>query len=92
MIPARGPSDALTEVDAADHPIDVVVTELALPDVSGQKLASFIHQRLPETPILVLCDQTVTRSGFLPPTAVLLEKPFSREQLASALGLTHLSN
>lgn len=86
VIPARGPSVALTEVDAAERRIDVVVTELALPDVSGQKLAVFIHQRLPHTPILILCDQAIARSGSLPPTAVLLEKPFTRDQLTTALG------
>lgn len=86
VIPVRGPSDALTEVDTADRPIDLVVMELALPEVSGQKLASFIHQRLPQVPILILCDHAVPRSGSLPPTALLLEKPFSSDQLSAALG------
>jgi CheY-like chemotaxis protein len=85
IIEARGPDEALAEIEHRAAEIDLVVSELSLPEVNGPKLASFIAQRRPFIPIVLLCDQTVPSHIGLATRAVFLMKPFTREQLAESI-------
>lgn len=83
VIEAPGPDDALAEIERESSQVDLLVTELTLPDLSGSKLSAFVHQRRPSLPILLLCDQAVPAP--VPQDTRYLEKPFTRNQLAAAL-------
>jgi CheY-like chemotaxis protein len=74
---------------------DLVVTDLAMPDLTGFEVIGILHAEAPTLPILAISgslmvtdQELVGRAGRL--GAQLLGKPFSREQLmaavASALG------
>ncbi len=85
VIEATGPDDALAMIEDPGTDIDVVVSELSLPEVSGSKLASFVSASRPLTPVVLLCDvpvpdkvQTAAPAGFLP-------KPFTSDQLARTI-------
>jgi CheY-like chemotaxis protein len=76
---ANSGQKALEIVEKNDVTIDLVITDLVMPAMSGRELVERIHQLLPETPIL--CT-----SGFVRPTGqehedVYLQKPFTSQDL-----------
>lgn len=80
VVSAASPSQALVEEQALDR-LDLLLTDVQLPDISGLELASRIKARRSELRILYM-------SGFVPDRgdaelqgADLLRKPFSNEQL-----------
>jgi two-component system cell cycle sensor histidine kinase/response regulator CckA len=84
VIAADTPQDALRLLDADDRSIDLLLTDLVMPQMDGHELARRVHERLPGLRVLYMsgyADTVVTRnvSHELPP---LLEKPFSAGDLA----------
>ncbi len=83
----QGGSDAITHLRSGAV-IDVVVTDVVMPDVSGWEVFQTARQRSPSMPIIFV-------TGFIPktlwtnvsgdPRAVVLDKPFTFEKLESAL-------
>ena len=79
---------ALGLIQAGDQPIDAMVVDVRLPDVSGVDLVGIIRETRPGTPALFI-------SGYAQPVvehpelqAVLqpfLPKPFTPEQLVAAV-------
>jgi PAS domain S-box-containing protein len=71
----------------SDSQFDVVVTDYAMPGVTGLDLATKIREMKPNLPIVI-----ATGYAELPPHATLgfprLNKPYSQEQLAEALQTT----
>ena len=84
VIEACGPDQALTEIESPTE-IDLVLSELSLPDVSGPKLASFISKRRPSIPVVLLCDQRVPDTIIPADYAVYLNKPFTSDELADVI-------
>jgi DNA-binding NtrC family response regulator len=89
VIEAKGPDDALALIENSTTSIDVVVSELSLPEVSGSKLASFVSASRPATPVVLLCDLPLPDTVQAGPGVAFLPKPFTRDQLARMIG--HLS-
>jgi PAS domain S-box-containing protein len=73
---ARTGEDALEQL--AEHPVDLVLTEVALPGIGGARLLERLHQEHPDLPALALSsvDAPDTVSGV--PTLI---KPFSHARL-----------
>ena len=85
VIEASGPDEALAEIEHRADEIDLVISELSLSEVSGSKLASFVTQRRPNIPIVLLSDQPVPLPAAIAARAAFLTTPFSRDQLAGAI-------
>jgi CheY-like chemotaxis protein len=78
---ASGP-EALTL--AADHPFDLLLTDLVMPEVSGSELAHRIHQMHPEVAVLFMSgysQDVLAPHGALDADAPLIQKPFAAEEL-----------
>jgi two-component system cell cycle sensor histidine kinase/response regulator CckA len=74
----------------AQHPgrIDLLLTDVVMPGLSGPKLADEIRTAHPEIRTLYMSgytDDEIDRGGRLDERAVLLEKPFTGERLALAV-------
>ncbi len=75
---------------AAIHPFDILVTDLAMPVMTGQELISRLRHQRPELPVVVM-------TGYLPPGTLsmlfprgdgplaLLHKPFMLEELLAVV-------
>ena len=76
--------DALDQILQAEHPIDLVLTDLVMPGFNGRELADAIHRLRPELPVLfmsgysaeIIADRNALHQG-----GKFLQKPFSNDQL-----------
>ena len=87
---ARDADHALAILGDPGRPIDLVLTDLLMPGISGRELAARIRELRPELPVVYMSAYTAdvlerlqeTEPGAAP---VVLEKPFSQRQLLDAL-------
>ncbi|MGH9706015.1 MAG: PAS domain S-box protein [Candidatus Acidiferrales bacterium] len=75
---------------AAMHagPVQLLMTDVVMPGISGRELADRIKRLRPEIKILYMSgytDQAVVHHGILESDAILLQKPFTLAALASKL-------
>src|SRR5262245_23628062 len=87
-VPARDRASALRTID--EQPIDVLLTDVALPDGSGIALACAISERFPRVPIIVSSGYGAALGGnrvesAIRPDVLTLPKPFDIDQLRHAL-------
>ena len=67
-----------------DRPVDLVVTDVVMPGMSGVELARELGVRWPDTPILYISGYTesvISEKGILKEGVQLLNKPFTPEEL-----------
>lgn len=80
---AESGAEAL-ELAASDVPIDVLLTDVVMPGLSGNDLAERIHDRRPGLPVIFMsgyAERDLHRRGLLPPGVPLLQKPFQLAEL-----------
>jgi DNA-binding NtrC family response regulator len=85
---ARNGIDALEQTRANDLAIDVLVTDVVMPEMGGRELAQHLRRRRPDLPILYITGYTddARMLGELYSTeARLLEKPFTASALEMAV-------
>jgi CheY-like chemotaxis protein len=84
VLEARDGYHALALVEQQKH-IDVVLTDLAMPELGGRELAQRLAAIRPGLPVIFMSgytDDDLTRRGLLEAGAPYLEKPFSPQDLA----------
>ena len=86
VLAAATPVAALALAEEAD--IDLLVTDMIMPEMTGRELASRLRERQPALPTLFVTGydaDMVGEGGHLPPCTDALTKPFSRAQLTAAV-------
>jgi DNA-binding response OmpR family regulator len=71
-------------VGEQDRQVDLLLTDVMLPEMSGPDLARILAAQQPGLPVLYMSgytDTTVVRGGQLDPGAMFLPKPFGPETL-----------
>ena len=84
VVEARHGVDALKIVDAGAQPIDLVLTDLVMPEMGGRELVERLRARQPALKVLYMSgysERAVTVDGVMPPATGFMEKPFTLEQL-----------
>jgi PAS domain S-box-containing protein len=74
---------------AADPSVDLVVTDVVMPEVSGRALADQLEAFRPGLPVLFVSGYTeedVVRRGLFEPGRPFLAKPFTPEAIAAKVG------
>jgi CheY-like chemotaxis protein len=85
VLPARNGIEALEVVGQRGHAIDLVISDVVMPRMSGRALADALRERWPHLKMLFMSgytDDALSRHGALEQGVVLLEKPFSPKRLA----------
>ena len=83
VLTAAHPDEALAM--ARDGvPIDMLITDIVMPGMSGPELASCLTERQPGLPVMFISGYTDSPDA-LPPGANLLQKPFTRTALLRAV-------
>lgn len=83
---ARQGVEALTMIEQYTAPIDLLITDVVMPQISGQALAEQIRAMRPQIKVLYMSgytDDTVFRHGLLTTEMAFLAKPFSPQTLAA---------
>jgi two-component system cell cycle sensor histidine kinase/response regulator CckA len=79
---------ALAMVTVPGFAVDLVVTDLIMPQMGGIEMISRIHGLRPNLPVLFLSGYTedaLTANGAIVPDVHFLQKPFTRGELARAV-------
>jgi two-component system, cell cycle sensor histidine kinase and response regulator CckA len=88
VIEAANGHEALAVVQAGESRVDVVLTDLAMPELGGRELARRLREGWPNLPVIFMSgytDDDVTRRGLLEAGVPFLEKPISPEILTRKL-------
>jgi CheY-like chemotaxis protein len=83
------PADALKVLSDPAEQIDILVTDVVMPGMSGVELATRAHELRPELPILYMSgysQELMVYRSTLPAESKVLQKPFSRHDLLAAVG------
>ncbi len=84
VLAASSPGEAVTLVGEQRLPVDLLVTDVMLPEMSGPDLAKILAAQQPGLPVVYMSgytDTTVVRGGPLDHGATFLPKPFGPETL-----------
>jgi two-component system cell cycle sensor histidine kinase/response regulator CckA len=88
VLVARTGDEALTELDREPGHVDLVLTDVIVPDIGTDQLAHEVRTRYPEVPFLYMSgysrDEMVPR-GRLGGEQPFLQKPFTAQQLTRAV-------
>ena len=77
-------ADALRIVEAGEPAIDLVITDLVMPEMGGRELVERLRARHPGLKVLFMSgysERAVPSDGVMPPGTGFVEKPFTVEQL-----------
>jgi two-component system cell cycle sensor histidine kinase/response regulator CckA len=86
VVEAHHPLEALTLCRKAERPIDLLVSDVVMPDMSGIELANELRRLQPDLRVLLMSGYSglaMTRQGELNPNVPFLEKPFSPDTVAA---------
>jgi two-component system cell cycle sensor histidine kinase/response regulator CckA len=70
------------------EPIDAVLSDVVMPHLNGPELAAALHAEFPAVPVLYMsgyADPLMSEQGLLDPSVTVVGKPFTAEQLLTAL-------
>jgi hypothetical protein len=90
VLSASSGQDALGILSGYEGPIDLLVTDVVMPRMSGDELAQQIAERFPAVRVLFVsgyADEVLGRHGTLDADIDLLRKPFSAVDLARKIRL-----
>jgi len=85
MLTAADGRTALELAETHPGPIDLLITDVIMPELSGRQVADRLMERLPKLKVLYVSgytDDAIVRHGILEPGIAFLQKPFSPESLA----------
>jgi CheY-like chemotaxis protein len=81
--------EALATMTSYEGKIDVVITDLVMPEMNGAELAAQLAERWPSQNVLFVSghtEQAIDQSGLLPSGVSFLQKPFKTRELVAKLG------
>jgi CheY-like chemotaxis protein len=88
ILEAGGGPDALRIFDQHQGSIDLLLTDVIMPQMSGRELAERLRLRQPSLKVLYVSgytDDMLAHHGMLEPDVFLLPKPFAPDELAKKL-------
>ena len=83
------PTDAITVLADAATQVDILVTDMVMPGLSGVELARRAQDLRPGLPVLYMSgssQELAAQRGTLPAGSKVLRKPFTRRDLLEAVG------
>ncbi len=86
VLEAAGPEEALSLCEREGDGIDLLLTDIVMPGLSGGELARRLQRRFPGLRVLYMSafsGETLVEEGRLDQGLPTLEKPFTQEQLAA---------
>lgn len=88
VVEAPSPGKALVLLDAAGSKVDLLLSDLVMPGMSGLELAVSMREARPGIPVLLMSGYTagtLPGDATLPPGVSLIRKPFTRAALLGSV-------
>ena len=85
VIESLSPEEAIEKVKQAEQKIDLVITDVIMPDMNGSEMLDLINEIRPGIRHLFMSGYTsdiIAHRGVLDPGRQLIQKPFSNKDLA----------
>jgi PAS domain S-box-containing protein len=89
VLTAAGAAEALTKADQHEGRIDLILTDVIMPEVLGKELVATLAAGRPESRVLYMSGYArpfLASTGTLEPGVMLIEKPFSAAVLLERIG------
>lgn len=86
VLTANTPGKAITLAEQHPQGIDLLVTDVVMPEMNGRDLANRLHTLIPGIRVLFMSGYTpniVINRGILDEDVCVIQKPFSRKELAA---------
>lgn len=80
--------EALRFCEQGDNQIDLLLTDVIMPEIAGDELANEVRSSRPDLPVLFMSgysEAIIERQRTRPDNSDLIEKPFTSEQLLDAV-------
>jgi two-component system, cell cycle sensor histidine kinase and response regulator CckA len=84
VLTAANGDDALRVLEQHQQPVDMMITDVVMPGISGRTLAERLREIRPETKVLYMSgytDDVILKHGILAGGAPFLSKPFNASDL-----------
>lgn len=88
VLTAKNPVSALKKVDAFDQPIDLLITDVMMPEMNGKELSEKLKELYPSIRSLYMSGYTanvIAHNGVIDRETNFIQKPFTRIQLAKSV-------
>jgi CheY-like chemotaxis protein len=88
VLPAENGAKAIKLSKAYGGAIDLLLTDVIMPDVNGRQLADIFSKERPETKVVYMSgytDDVIAPHGILEADVTLIKKPFTPQKLTSML-------
>jgi len=88
VLPASNGKEALALVDAYSDQIDLLITDVLMPELTGPELARTLLSIRPGLKVIYISgysDGSLARDGILNPETILMHKPFTIRALTATL-------
>jgi two-component system, cell cycle sensor histidine kinase and response regulator CckA len=96
VLPANTPGECCNLAKSHNGPIDLLVTDVIMPETNGLELANEVHTIRPDTRCLFMSGYSadvIARHGILSPDINFIEKPFSLQSFTEKItAVLHGSN
>jgi CheY-like chemotaxis protein len=90
VLEAATPGEALRAVERHSGAIQLVVTDVVMPEMSGRELAVRLLERRPDIKVLYISgysEDAIAQHGVLDPGTTLLAKPFTPDDLRRTVAM-----
>jgi len=91
LLVAHDGEEALKIAEKSETPVDVLLTDVIMPNMNGRQLAGLFHSRYPGSKIIFMSGytyETIAQQGVVDSSDILIQKPLSPSLLASVLRTT----
>jgi DNA-binding response OmpR family regulator len=88
VLEANGGEEAISLGKAHTKPIDLLITDVVMPKLSGKEVADQLRAVHPETKVLFMSgytDEAIVHHGILDSGIDFIQKPFSERALAQKI-------
>lgn len=85
---ANSPQAALELLDTHTDEIDLLITDVIMPEMNGKELADAVAQKCPHIKFLFMSgysEEVIARNGILPGNMNFLQKPFTADAMSKAI-------
>jgi len=82
---AQNGEEGLQLAQEHEGPLDLVITDVVMPGISGRELTKRLSEARPETKVLYLsgyAEDAIVHEGVLEPGTAFLQKPFTLQTLS----------